>query len=283
MDDKHQSHQEHSCDDEPSLECEIKDATRQSQPKTQEHPPKGFCQQWRELSLDRKIESGIGVVGLLVAIVLAWTAINQLSAMREQTTSMQSQLAEMKAGGAETGKLIAATEKIAEATNTGVAQSKAALDATIDASRVGQRAWVGPTNIKVMTFEVGKPIRIEIIFTNTGHSPALKAKGLFYMELKELPIDIGNFNLDQMAKNLKDRPSISTIFPNAALSIQTEATSPATEKSITEIKAGRLKILIIGKVTYLDIFQNAHVSAVCAKYEPVGKSFEYCDQHNYSN
>ncbi|MDP1767572.1 MAG: hypothetical protein Q8L74_02075 [Nitrospirota bacterium] len=283
MSDDQHSNKEQECDYEfPGVDI-VEYSSRERQSSQDKQPSKSLHQKWQDLGIDRQIESGVTLVGLVVAGVLAVTAINQLNAMREQTTSMQAQLAEMKAGGVETGKLIAATEKIAEAASTGAAQSKAALEATIEASRLGQRAWVGLTNIKVMTFEVGKPIRIEIIFTNTGHSPALKAKGFFYMEVKELPINIGNFNLDQMARSHKDRPSIGTTFPNATLSIQTEATSPATEKSIAEIKAGRLKILIIGKVTYLDIFQNSHVSAVCAKYEPVGKGFEYCEQHNYSN
>lgn len=283
MNDENQSRQENSCDDEPSLESIGKDSARQSQTGTHVHPSKSFLQQWRELSLDRKIESVIGAVGLTVAIVLAYTAVNQLDAMQEQTAAMKSQLAEMKSGGVETGKLIAATEKIAEATSTGVVQSKTALDATIEASRLGQRAWVGPANMKMMTFEAGKPIRVEVVFTNTGHSPALKAKGFLFIRIRESPIDIGNFNLDEMAKSLKDRPSISTVFPNGALSLQTEPIGPATEKYINEVKAGRLEILILGKVTYLDIFQNTHISTVCAKYEPVGKGFAYCDQHNYSN
>jgi len=137
--------------------------------------------------------------------------------------------------------------------------------------------------MKMMTFETGKPIRVEVVFTNTGHSPALKAKGFLFIRIRERPIEIGKFNLDEMAKSIKDRPSISTVFPNGALSLQTEPIGPATEKYIAEIEAGRLEILILGKVTYWDIFQNAHTSTLCAKYEPVRKAFAYCDQHNYSN
>jgi len=124
MNEENQTRQGNSCDDEPSLESIEKDSARQDQTSTHVAPSKSFLQQWRELSLDRKIESGIGVVGLTVAIVLAYTAVNQLDAMKEQTAAMKSQLDEMKSGGVETGKLITATEKIAEATSTGVAQSK---------------------------------------------------------------------------------------------------------------------------------------------------------------
>lgn len=283
MSDDQRSNKEQECDYEfPGVDI-VEYSSRERQRSQDKQPSKSLHQKWQDLGIDRQIESGVALVGLVVAGVLAVTAINQLNAMREQTTSMQAQLAEMKAGGIETGKLIAATEKIAEATSTGIAQSKAALEATIEASRLGQRAWVGQSTIKVTVLEASKPIRVEVIFTNTGQSPALKTKGLFFMQVKERPIDIGKVNLDQLAKSLKDPSSISTVFPNKALSIQTNAIVPATEKDIAEIKAGRLEILVIGRVTYFDIFQTAHVTAVCARYEPIGKGFEYCDQHNYSN
>lgn len=143
MDHETMEHREYSCDDEANLGEAI-----ESLPTEQVDPPKRdskrFMHQWRDLSLDRKIESGIGVVGLIVAIVLAWTAVGQLAAMKEQTDSMRGQLAEMKSSATETEKLVTATEKIAEATKNSVEQSAAALKANIEASRLEQRAWVGP-------------------------------------------------------------------------------------------------------------------------------------------
>ena len=101
----------------------------------------------------------ISTVFIAVFTGTLWvTSCNQLDSMREQTKTMQAQLAEMQSGSADT-KAIAesaktqaeATGRIAEATRSSVAQGKAAMDTTLEALRMDQRAWVGPSNIRIIT------------------------------------------------------------------------------------------------------------------------------------
>jgi hypothetical protein len=91
------------------------------------------------------------------------------------------QLAEMKSSGEQTGLLIGANAKLAEATakqaDAAEKQAKAMNDA-VEVSKqsliVGGRAWVGPRTTKITSpIEIGKPIELAIEYANTGREPAL--------------------------------------------------------------------------------------------------------------
>jgi len=53
-------------------------------------------------------------------------------------------------------------------------QSKAVPDATIAASRLDQRAWLGISNVRIVQFEKDKPFKINVDFKNTGKTPSLQ-------------------------------------------------------------------------------------------------------------
>jgi hypothetical protein len=70
-----------------------------------------------------------------------------------QWSVMRGQLGEMKSGGTDTHNLAVSARKQAAAMDTGNDRAKLALDASIQASRTDQRAWVGIT-------EAGTPAKI---------------------------------------------------------------------------------------------------------------------------
>ncbi len=91
------------------------------------------------------------------------------------------QLTEMKSSGEQTGLLIGANAKLAEATakqaDAAEQQAKAtseAVEVSKESLIVGGRAWVGPHTAKITSpIEIGKPIELAIEYANTGREPAL--------------------------------------------------------------------------------------------------------------
>jgi hypothetical protein len=98
-----------------------------------------------------------------------------------QAIIFSGQLSEMKSSGEQTGQLIGANAKLAEAAakQAEAADKQAnAMIAAVEVSResliAAGRAWVGPRLAKITSpIEVGKPIELAIEYANSGREPAL--------------------------------------------------------------------------------------------------------------
>jgi hypothetical protein len=66
-------------------------------------------------------------------------------------------------------KAFAANQKAVEA---GERQSKSALDASIKAAQINQRAWIGVSRV-AMRVAQGQPVEWEVFHNNSGNTPAL--------------------------------------------------------------------------------------------------------------
>jgi hypothetical protein len=76
--------------------------------------------------------------------------------------------------GAQTDRIIAADERIASGIENTVDQANKSLNASIDATRTDQRAWVGVENFEIVgTVSTNKPMLISINYINTGKTPGL--------------------------------------------------------------------------------------------------------------
>jgi hypothetical protein len=98
-----------------------------------------------------------------------------------QAVIFSGQLSEMKSNGEQTGQLIGANAKLAEAAAKQAEAADKQANATIAAVEVSResliaagRAWVGPRLAKITSpIEVGKPIELTIEYANSGREPAL--------------------------------------------------------------------------------------------------------------
>ncbi len=121
--------------------------------------------------------------GLTLAFVIATTI-----GIFWQASIFNSQLTEMKNASSQTGQLIEANAKLAQAATDQAAAAAKQADATDkEATAMGentqishenmilaQRAWVGPSNAAFSAEPiVGKPIEIVVTYQNTGREPAL--------------------------------------------------------------------------------------------------------------
>lgn len=136
------------------------------------------------LSDERREDTGNKwLQGLTLAFVIATTI-----GIFWQASIFNSQLNEMKNASSQTGQLIEANAKLAQAATDQAAAAAKQADATDKEATamaenaqishenmiLAQRAWVGPSNA---TFSaeptIGKPIEIVITYQNTGREPAL--------------------------------------------------------------------------------------------------------------
>ena len=130
------------------------------------------------------------------------------------------------------------TEDAANAMQDSVDAASANTRTTIrnaqNAFREEQRAWVGVGDSQLTQFESGKPIRMEIIFFNSGKTPAIKVHVVSGFNLYASPIS--GPSTEDIRKNKKELPD----NPRQALAPQ-----------------GKMK-LVIGDIT--PIGQNGAIS-----------------------
>jgi hypothetical protein len=75
------------------------------------------------------------------------------------------------------------------ALNASNRQSKTALDATIESSRLDQRAWIGVDQLVPQEFSETKGIRVAIVFLNSGKTPARNVQIAVRYRTSPTPID----------------------------------------------------------------------------------------------
>lgn len=254
MNDDNQGHHDQGCDDESPIEKKKEDAKREGKSKQEKETARSLPQQIRDLGIDRRIELGVALVGLIVAVVLAYTAINQLSAMKDQTTSMQGQLTEMKIAG--------------------------------EATRLEQRAWVGVKHLRLLDeLKAGRVIIAQADYTNTGHTPALDTNahiGTHMSHISEEPVDIGNISQARMKPTRQKKPFV--VFPNQLFSsgpVRFDFTP--TKLDIENIMTSKMLLYVFGELSYTDVFHRTHITEFCGQFSPASGTLNTCDQHNHAD
>ena len=206
---------------------------------------------------------------------------------------LKNQLHEMHEGGIDTHALAEATGDAANAAtdqadaaqqfsdtaediNGGIAgavdqleataqNAKAAIQATRDAMRLEQRAWVGLTVVDVpKPLPTGATFEIVNHFSNTGKTPALRAHAV-----SELEIDV--HNLQPIYKE-SDAPEGPPLLPGAE--VRGSWTAPIlNEETVKAIKDGSSIIYDRGAVWYWDVFGRKHVTTFCLAYNVASGAF----------
>jgi hypothetical protein len=174
-------------------------------------------------------------------------------------------------------------------------QSKAALDSSIAAFRLEQRAWVGVSAASLVQFEPDKPIRIDVAFLNTGKTPALRAYAsngyaLSRAYLKEPP----STSIAQIEKILPTKP-VHSLPPNgtfiAPLGLQPSAGPSAApeewasynilRESYPAIKDRVQMLYVFGEYRYRDINNRPHTTKFCLFIsDPDAKQLQFCEGFN---
>lgn len=163
-------------------------------------------------------------------------------------------------------------------------QSERALSASVQASRLDQRAWVGVKKATIDPVQPGKPVITSVILSNFGKTPARNIQLGARMMIPRVKMDNeAGYKLaqDELMKVEKGRGGV--LFPGADSSILIPIRPSVKDEDMADILAGRQTIYLIGEVTYEDVFRETHFTRYFYSYNPTSKTFEVEKRHNESN
>jgi hypothetical protein len=187
---------------------------------------------------------------------------------------------DMADAGTQTDKIIASDERFAKAMEDSVAQAKRGLDASIETSRIDQRAWVGPTGNVSLNLKPNEQVKFRIFLTNRGKTPAL------------------HLHSDMTGKSILTKTPITFTYPpfapDALISesavqpgeqfLMDSVGNPILEQSqIDAIKRGEVTLYIYGKLLYQDIFGEKHHTTFCYVIDRNLTDAKHCHQYNYAD
>jgi hypothetical protein len=185
-------------------------------------------------------------------------------------------------------------------------QARAALNASIEASRNDQRAWVGLKDPQV-TLIPDKESIIKIQFSNTGKTPAISVhmvveikrtedKGVICTQVFDpsIPADTKRWNCTGSQTGITITPTFAysenmakgngVIMPGDITgNLGQHAPVLLTTQQYAQILTGKQRFYIAGTVWYKDVFQNSRSTDFCMVFDPRHMAMAACDTHNNAN
>jgi hypothetical protein len=156
--------------------------------------------------------------------------------------------------------------------------SATSLQATVDSFQLDQRAWVGAIGISPVQQQTpDKPLAFNVIFRNTGKTPALhvRVKGGVVRDLATIL-----HNPDSLP--MIPIPVSAVIMPNGS-SILPLKSNRIPDEMLKGLNDGTLRITGYAVVTYEDVFHRMHLTKTCIYLEPDLKESEECEKYNEAN
>ncbi|MHB8271248.1 hypothetical protein [Bradyrhizobium sp.] len=206
---------------------------------------------------DKAVVAAFTVVLALSTIGL-WLATNKLWAAGEKQFGLLSESA--AAQSRDMKRSIEAFEDMSkEAKKANEISEKSVLSAN--------RAWVGIESAAIEVLEIGEPIKGLITIRNTGQSPALQLRGRFntaVLKKEESPEDPATIQID---------PPTNVLIPNGSYLYPIFSGSALTQQAMDLIRAGDVRIWIVGKVEYWDASGFPHRSIYKLSYDIESKGF----------
>jgi hypothetical protein len=171
------------------------------------------------------------------------------------------------------------SQKALDASNI---QSKAALDASIAASRNDQRAWVAQIGMGSDAPEVGKVMKGFVTWNNSGKTFAKQVKPLVHFGFVPAPIPDDTTLTRYAGFSILPVGSIGVLAPNGQYKTPLETKAPIDETDKDRI-SGTWYTYIWGEMTYEDIFGHAHNTIFCSSRQGIAGEFIQCPFHNDAN
>lgn len=188
---------------------------------------------------------------------------------------------QQKASGEQMDKLTAQVSRLSGMLEESLKHNQEALDASLKASRLDQRAWVGVRSIQMLPMEAGKPLNMEIKFSNSGKTFALDVRHTGILRLSDKPLsDITPEDRASLDKQPKQVPTLVTLAPSGESLIPCASLAPITEEMIAAINTGKVHVYLVGEISYTDVFKQWHTTRFFQHYVPAEQKFLAEQSHN---
>ena len=160
-----------------------------------------------------------------------------------------------------------------------------ALDTTVMLSRMDQRAWLSISKVE-LSAEPGqtRTVDVTVWFQNTGRTPALNITYSWSLYMWSSETALPPLQLDKQAITgfiLTSGNSTPVITVHSA-EVNWSPEHQLTDVTLADYKAKRLRFYVQLACGYRDVFQQAHMTHVCA-YHMFGEQrdeFRYCNSLN---
>jgi hypothetical protein len=172
-------------------------------------------------------------------------------------------------------------------------QSRDSLDASIEASRLDQRAWVGPKMVvsglkpfdsnPVPNLVIGQKILLGVILINSGKTPALHFTG--WTDIGILPTT-ANFSPKYRPEReaWKRQRGVVAMMPGGTLAMMApESDEIVSQAMIDNLKAERMTLYLFGSYTYSDVFGKEHFTKFCMFATPELTAMGACKTYGDQN
>ena len=216
--------------------------------------------------------SNIVIAGLTVGLVIASLSGLFVSYLQFNVARDAINVASRQASAAERANDIA--EENSSFSRT---QTKTLLDASIEQTRLDQRAWVGP--IETIVPPIGSTDHYGVLIVNTGKTPARKV----FARISTKYIPTRSTFTATYIRNV-GQPSISVLQPNMRLQVMSLAYPQLINaREQAGIVSGDSTLYMYGIITYEDIFKKTRKTTFCLRMTRQMNRFEGCDTYNDAN
>jgi hypothetical protein len=238
---------------------------------------KGWWKKWRGREKAKFTDKVIGWATVVIAF-MAFLQWREMVGTGRQTDRIIDAANQIKSA------LITANQQNTDAVNRTLAESQAIADgnsklanksltATINASKLDQRAWIVVKGIEGVP-QLDQPWELHEWFTNTGKTPAKNVK----LSCNIIPVaNVDDITFKQLAA-LPEQPTL--IAPNAQsyCLLQPMKVPKVTQDILDALK--QKPLVSYGSVTYEDVFHGKHWLTYCEIMNTDGKSWNDCKSHN---
>jgi len=174
-----------------------------------------------------------------------------------------------------------ASTKASSIAERAVGVAEKSLQASIDSSRIDQRAWVGIKDITLLPLEEGKPLIAQIRISNSGRTFAREVRipGMLIFDASKIETDEA---IKTAITHYQNKPPaiMGVIFPNGEILQPCIVEGSINSASIEAILADKLNVYIIGEIQYLDVFGQHHTTTFFSRYFPLLRTFQFQAKHN---
>lgn len=188
---------------------------------------------------------------------------------------------QQKASMEQVDKLTSQVSRLTVRLEESLRNNQQAIDASLKVSRLDQRAWVGVKSIQMFPMEAGKPLKMEIKYSNSGKTFALDVRHTGILRLTDKPLgDVAPEDRENLDKQPKQVPTLVTLAPNGESLIPCASLAPITEEMIAAINSGKVHVYLVGEISYTDVFKQWHTTRFFQKYVPAEQKFMAEQSHN---
>ena len=183
---------------------------------------------------------------------------------------------------ADANKAMADASKLSAQNSERIAQSGEHSAAFASESvRLDQRAWVGVRGIIPAEFEIGKPLKVGIIITNTGKTPALRVSyhkwGKFAPFGEPPPPEPTRHDTGDSGVR-----SVQVLQPNQDTILTVTSGWLVTQQHIDEVRA-KGRYYFRARIAYDDIFGRTHRTEYCGFLNIDMRTLDYCDSSSFAD